>query len=107
VQEGLTNAFRHADATTIEIVLKPADEGAALPGAKRSADARPGVHVTVADNGKGLAEEMQPSYGIAGMNERVWATGGEIRLFNRGSGGVTLEAWAPASAAAATAAGAA
>ena len=107
VQEGLTNAFRHADATTIEIVLEPAEAGTALPGANRKADARPGVHVTVADNGKGLAEEMQPSYGIAGMNERVWATGGEIRLFNNGSGGVTLEAWVPASAAAATAAGAA
>jgi two-component system sensor histidine kinase UhpB len=97
VQEGLTNAFRHAEATAIEVAVEPAAAGES-PGAEDRA-ARPSIHVIVTDNGKGLAEEMQPNYGIAGMNERVWATGGEIRLFNRPSGGVTLEAWVPAAAA--------
>lgn len=99
VQEGLTNAFRHADATAIEIVVEPSDPGHDMPGAPRRGSARPSVHVTVADNGRGLAEEVTPSYGITGMTERVWATGGEMRIFNRTGGGVTLEAWVPVSAA--------
>ena len=36
-------------------------------------------------------------YGIAGMSERVRATGGEIKLTNRLGGGVTLEALIPVS----------
>ena len=43
---------------------------------------------TVADNGNGLPAEIKPSYGIAGMSERVWATGGEMTLTNRPGGGV-------------------
>jgi two-component system sensor histidine kinase UhpB len=98
VQEGLTNAFRHADATAIEIVVEASDPGHDMPGTPRRGSARASVHVTVTDNGRGLAEEVTPSYGITGMTERVWATGGEMRIFNRASGGVTLEAWVPASA---------
>ena len=41
---------------------------------------------------------MKPNYGIAGMSERVWATGGEMRLTSRPGGGVTLNAWIPVSA---------
>ncbi len=92
IQEGLTNAFRHADATAIEIVVVPATDA-------REGNVRPSVRVTVSDNGKGLAEEVQPSYGIAGMTERVWATGGKMRIFNRPSGGVVLEACIPVTAA--------
>jgi two-component system sensor histidine kinase UhpB len=92
VQEGLTNAFRHAEATAISIALKPAEFGS---GEHAS---RPTVHVVLSDNGKGLAEQVTPSYGIAGMKERVWATGGEMRIFNRAGGGVTVEAWVPATA---------
>lgn len=93
IQEGLTNAFRHAEATAISIALQP------VGPARGKHASRPSIHVVVSDNGKGLAEEMTPSYGIAGMTERVWATGGEMRIFNRMGGGVTLEAWVPASAA--------
>ena len=53
------------------------------------------IHVIVADNGRGLPEGVKPSYGIAGMSERVWATGGEMRLTSRAGGGVTLDAWIP------------
>ena len=41
----------------------------------------------VADNGRGFPDGVKPSYGIAGMSERVWATGGEMRLTNRPGGG--------------------
>jgi two-component system sensor histidine kinase UhpB len=99
VQEGLTNAFRHADATEIEIGVELVDPKCDVPGIQRRDGTRPLIHVTVSDNGRGLAEQVRPSYGIAGMTERVWATGGEMRIFNRASGGVTLEAWVPAEAA--------
>lgn len=56
------------------------------------------IRVRVSDDGKGLPDALKPSYGIAGMSERVRATGGEIRLTNRPGGGVTLEAWIPVSA---------
>jgi signal transduction histidine kinase len=29
------------------------------------------------------------------MSERVWATGGEMRLTSRAGGGVALDAWIP------------
>jgi two-component system sensor histidine kinase UhpB len=99
VQEGLTNAFRHADATEIDIVVEPLSPATEIPGIRRTGGPRPSIHITVTDNGKGLVEHLTPSYGISGMNERVWATGGDMRLFNRASGGATLEAWVPASTA--------
>jgi two-component system sensor histidine kinase UhpB len=95
VQEGITNAFRHAEATQIEVVLEPTTRDAS------SAHAVVGpasIRVTVSDNGKGLAEDVQPSHGLAGMSERVWASGGKLRLFNSANGGVTLEACVPVTA---------
>ncbi len=96
VQEGLTNAFRHSDATVVDVAI-----GAALmdeaPSAMRSVGDV--IHVIVADNGRGFQDGVKPSYGIAGMSERVWATGGEMRLTSRPGGGVTLDAWIPVNAA--------
>ena len=97
VQEGLTNAFRHSDATVVDVTI-----GAALidetPSAMQSAG-HGVIHVIVADNGRGFPDGAKPSYGIAGMSERVWATGGEMRLTSRPGGGVTLDAWIPVNAA--------
>ncbi|MFN3625893.1 MAG: histidine kinase [Hyphomicrobium sp.] len=93
VQEGLTNAVRHAEATRVEVTI-----GAAAPGdipAGIQAKVRAVVHVAVADNGRGLPKEAKPSYGIAGMSERVWASGGEMRLTSPAGGGVRLDAWIP------------
>jgi two-component system sensor histidine kinase UhpB len=93
VQEGLTNALKHSNADAIDVIVEPI-ETAQIP---RSMTARDGciVRVTVADDGKGLPNDIKPSYGIAGMSERVWATGGELRLGNRMDRGTTLEAWIP------------
>jgi two-component system, NarL family, sensor histidine kinase UhpB len=99
VQEGLTNAFRHADATAIEVKVEPVRANSTMAPGERRPDARPSIRITVSDNGKGLVEEARPSYGIAGMTERVWALGGEMRIFNGANGGLTLQAWVPAAGA--------
>jgi two-component system sensor histidine kinase UhpB len=96
VQEGLTNAFKHSDATIIEISVAPADLHA-VPAAIKD-QSRPVIRVTITDDGKGLPDELKLNYGITGMAERVWATGGEMRMTNRIGGGVTLDAWVPAAA---------
>jgi two-component system sensor histidine kinase UhpB len=93
VQEGLTNALRHSHASVIDIgveTLKNA-EGSPLKNT-----GHPIVHVSIVDDGRGLPEGVKTSYGIAGMSERVWATGGEMRLTNRAGGGLALDAWVPA-----------
>jgi two-component system sensor histidine kinase UhpB len=95
VQEGLTNAMRHAGATNIEIAVEVSSDG--VPPDVRDAG-NPVVHVSVADNGRGLPETAKLSYGIAGMGERVWASGGVMRLTNGMDGGARLDAWVPVAA---------
>ncbi len=95
VQEGLTNAFRHSEASVVDVSVSTAS-GAAAPAAMQG-QTRAIVHVSVADNGRGIPDDVKPSYGIAGMSERVWATGGQMRLENRPGGGAALDAWIPVS----------
>lgn len=66
VQEGLTNAFRHAGATRIEIEVGPV-ERELLP-------------VTIADNGSGRPGELQPGFGLSAMRDRVSALGGQLAV---------------------------
>lgn len=91
VQEGLTNALKHSGASAVDVIVEPVE----APNIPNSMQDQPGsiVRVTVADDGKGLPDDLKPSYGIAGMSERVWATGGELKLSNRMAGGASLEAW--------------
>ena len=77
VQEGVTNAFKHANACVIDIGVVPG--GKPVPGDGND-PSRPVVRVSVSDDGRGLPDALRPSYGIAGMSERVRATGGEIKL---------------------------
>ena len=77
VQEGLTNAFRHANASRIAIKVV-----AGLPGR---------VHISVRDNGSGVASANKPGFGLSGMSERVWALGGTLAMSTGEGGGVTLD----------------
>jgi two-component system sensor histidine kinase UhpB len=101
VQEGVTNALRHAGATNVEVTIASTMKD--IPATVQHTD-RPIVHVSVADNGRGLPEGAKLSYGIAGMSERVWASGGVMRLSNANAGGARLDAWIPMAAAEAQAA---
>jgi two-component system sensor histidine kinase UhpB len=87
IQEALTNVFRHADATRIELTVEPAEQP--LP---RSA--RQSVLVRVRDNGGGLLRDHKLGHGLVGMRERVMALGGTVTV-ESGGGGVTVEAIVP------------
>ena len=81
VQEGLTNALRHANATRVEIAI-----GVASPSQ---------LTVTVTDNGTGLSGNLKPGFGLSGMSERVWALGGTLSVTPEPNGGVVLCATLP------------
>lgn len=87
VQEALTNALRHAQASRVSVeVLR--DE--------RS------VTLVFADDGKGIDERRlrsRLSHGIAGMRQRVRALGGEFSIRGRPGAGTTIEVRLPLAAA--------
>lgn len=70
LRETLSNAFRHAHATRIEVVV---DATATLP------DGRPGVRLTVADDGVGIPEGGRRS-GLSNLERRAETVGGTSRL---------------------------
>ncbi|MFJ3040015.1 sensor histidine kinase [Streptomyces tendae] len=70
LRETLSNAFRHAHADRIEVVV---DATATLP------DGRPGVRLTVADDGVGVPEGGRRS-GLHNLERRAESVGGASRL---------------------------
>jgi two-component system sensor histidine kinase UhpB len=89
VQEGLTNAFRHAGARRIDVTLCFEPTGRA---ANTSDPALTGLRIRIRDDGRGVAEEATPSMGFLGMRERVQALGGEVVISNAPEGGAVVEA---------------
>lgn len=79
-QEGLTNAYRHAAATRIDLKV---------------CDTSTSVDIQITDNGRGLPANRKTGHGIRGMNERVSALGGTITLTEHLQGGVQLGASIP------------
>jgi two-component system, NarL family, sensor histidine kinase UhpB len=80
IQEGLTNVFRHAGATHVEISVTPA------PARQ--------VAVSIRDNGAGLPIDHKQGLGMIGMRERVLALGGTMTVASTHQG-VTVEALVP------------
>src|SRR5712671_4173716 len=89
VQEALTNVFRHAGATSVNVTIEPTDQ---LSGMTR------GSHgcalVRVCDNGSGLSPDHRLGLGLTGMRERILALGGTLTVASSNSG-VTVEAVVP------------
>ena len=85
VQEALTNAFRHADATSVSVTV---EQAAGMHGNRGCALVR------VSDNGRGLAPDHKSGFGLIGMRERILALGGTLNVVS-GDGGVTVEAIVP------------
>jgi signal transduction histidine kinase len=80
VQEGLTNALKHARATHAEVVVRY-DDGS--------------VELVVRDDGNGDGKGESGGHGLVGMRERVAVYGGEVRAGPRPEGGYELRARLP------------
>jgi two-component system, NarL family, sensor histidine kinase UhpB len=91
VQEALTNVFRHADATEVNVSIEPVERTA---GPQHDRDF---ALVRVCDNGHGLMPETRYGLGLTGMRERLLALGGSLTVAST-DGGVTIEAMVPTAA---------
>ncbi|MFF3323545.1 sensor histidine kinase [Streptomyces sp. NPDC002889] len=78
--EAVTNAVKHAEATSIAIVV--GDDGHGK------------LCVTVQDDGRGGADPVKGS-GLSGLGDRVAALGGRLRITSSPGGGTTVEAMLP------------
>ncbi|QOZ27384.1 histidine kinase [Bradyrhizobium sp. CCBAU 51753] len=91
VQEALTNVFRHAGATAVDITVEPAERPIGVHGSRGCALVR------VRDNGGGLRPDYRLGHGLTGMRERLLALGGTLNI-SSGDDGVTVEALVPKAA---------
>jgi signal transduction histidine kinase len=82
VQEGLTNALKHARARQAEVRVRYGDGH---------------VEVTVSDDGHGVGSGEGGGHGLVGMRERVSVYGGELEAGPRAGGGYRLRARLPSS----------
>jgi signal transduction histidine kinase len=82
VQEGLTNAIKHARAEHAEVVVRYGEGH---------------VELTVTDDGDGAGEGGSSGHGLVGMRERVSVYGGELEAGPRTGGGFRLRARLPIS----------
>jgi two-component system, NarL family, sensor histidine kinase UhpB len=94
VQEGLTNAVKHAQAANVRAAVR-------IDVAQGSAP-RPGsglVEATVEDDGAGLAHEIRGEagfgLGLIGIRERTLALGGEMSVVSRPEKGLILSVTIP------------
>lgn len=78
VREAVSNAVRHAEATTLTITVKVADE----------------LSIEVADNGRGLSGDITGS-GLTNLRNRAEEAGGVFVVENIPSGGAVLRWAAP------------
>jgi two-component system, NarL family, sensor histidine kinase UhpB len=88
VQEGLTNAVRHAEAATVEIRL----EELATPPPRLDGWAGPAaLRLSVSDDGRGFAPGASRGLGLTGMEERIAALGGAFAISNGLASGTCLD----------------
>jgi two-component system sensor histidine kinase UhpB len=76
-QEGLTNALRHAQASTIRLELEPRF-------------ATGGLRLQIIDNGHGLTAASSEGEGLRGMRERALSIGAELSIESALGAGVTV-----------------
>ena len=81
VQEGLTNAIKHADATRARVAIEERDGQ---------------VSIRVEDDGNGFdMTSVKRGFGLTGMSERVEMAGGEISFEGRDGGGTLIRVSLP------------
>jgi two-component system sensor histidine kinase UhpB len=91
VQEALTNVFRHANASHVDVTVEPTTSAAGAHGNRACALVR------VRDDGSGLRPDHKLGLGLTGMRERILALGGSLTIASEDSG-LTVEAMVPTDA---------
>jgi two-component system sensor histidine kinase UhpB len=76
VQEGITNALRHAQSSRLEVDLR---ESPAESRGRGCSDSSRVLHLTITDDGTGISGDAR-GLGLTGMEERVHAFGGDISI---------------------------
>jgi signal transduction histidine kinase len=79
--EGLTNAVRHAGATTCRVRFDATDAGA--------------LRIDITDDGRGLPAVVVPGVGLDSMRERAEELGGTMVVEAGGDGGTRVVARLP------------
>jgi PAS domain S-box-containing protein len=83
LQEAITNVWRHAHATHVDVLLQVQEDTLILE---------------VSDNGKGITERQandSTSTGLIGMRERVYPWAGQVSIKGRSNGGTTVSVTVP------------
>jgi len=80
IQEGLTNALKHARATQAEVALDYAADQ---------------LGIEVSDNGHGVANSHGHGHGLIGIHERVKLYNGEMTTTSTSGNGFVLSAHLP------------
>jgi two-component system sensor histidine kinase UhpB len=84
VQEGLTNAIRHASPRSIRVSVGEASDLSAPP-----------LELLIEDDGCGIGSAAPPGFGLRSMQERVLALGGTCTLGPGSDGGTRLRVVIP------------
>jgi signal transduction histidine kinase len=80
VQEGLTNALKHAHATAVDVTIRFGPQE---------------LEIEVRDDGTGSSRSDGLGHGLVGVRERVKIFGGEMRAGSSDGGGFVLDARLP------------
>ena len=88
VQEGLTNAARHAEAHRVEVALT-------VEGGTSDAGYGGAVVLRLSDDGKGLPEPLTHGLGLTSMSHRVRVLGGSFEIGPRAGGGTEIRVRVP------------
>lgn len=91
VQEGITNALRHADPSNIVVEL--AQESTAGPDGELASSR---LRLIVRDDGKGIGDPPPIGFGLGTMRERVRSLGGDFSLGHNWPAGTALTITIPA-----------
>jgi len=85
IQESLTNALRHAQATRVDIEIRETRDAAAASK----------LELTVSDDGLGIDPAAPRGFGILGMQQRVQAMGGSYAVEGKRGRGTCVRITVP------------
>jgi two-component system, NarL family, sensor histidine kinase UhpB len=95
VQEGLTNAIRHAQARRIGVTLAETAAGPASAPPMGAPSATAQLELAIEDDGCGIAVPAPAGFGLRGMQERVLALGGACSVGRAKDGGTRVRVVIP------------